>query len=130
MRRSVEIALVPPTFLLQISYSQLKGKPGENIIIKSQNFQEKSEQVKFKWDMIYLNMQRQQKHIQKSYSHFNSKPDQLTSFFYHSQRITFKTYLQRGFILKSLADDQFWNVILCYMRKNFNKIFDLTEFKF
>lgn len=77
-----------------------------------------------------LNMQRQHNHIQKSYSHFNPKPDQLTPFFYHSQRITFKTDLQRGFILKSLAEDQFWNAILSIMRKNFNKIFDLTEFKF
>lgn len=75
-------------------------------------------------------MQRQHKHIQKSYSHLNPKPVQLTPFFYPFQRTTFKIYLQRGFILKSLAENQFRNAILCYMKKNFNKIFHQQEFKF
>lgn len=80
--------------------------------------------------MIHLNMQRQHKHIQESYSHFNPKPVQLPPFFYHSQRITFKTDLQRGFILKSLAENQFWNAILCYMRKVKNLVKIQAEFKF
>lgn len=94
LRRSTETALIPPRFLLEIHYIQLKRKPGENIILKSQSFQEKLN--KFNSNEIYLNMQRQHKHIQKSYSHFNPKPVQLTPFLYHSQRSTCKTDLQRG----------------------------------
>lgn len=126
-----------PAVSLKMSSTQLKRKPGSITLKKKPTTQvsRKSEQGKKTQkkpsDLIYHNMQRHlnTNTFRKQLFPFQLNISTINTILFYSQTTSLKD-LQSGSISKSLAENQFWKAILCYMRKVRNLVKMLMKFKF